>query len=137
MAGTRWQAISAVLGSEHGRVRGGRPQGVLRVALGNPQFCCVVVGIVVVVPTGLFSGSDVEVPGGLVVVVPGGAVPGSDVVVRGTEVVVVDPVVVAVVGGTEVVVAEVLVADVVVVVPVVVVVVAEVRSSLRPRGRRR
>jgi len=101
--------------------------------LGNPQFSGVVVGIVVVVPTGLFSGSDVEVPGRLVVVVPDGAVPGSDVVVGGTVVVVAGPVVVVLDGGTEVVVVgpvvvvldggtEVVVAEIVVVGPVVVVV---------------
>jgi len=84
--------------------------------LGNPQFSGVVVGIVVVVPTGLFSGSDVEVPGRLVVVVPDGAVPGSDVVVGGTVVVVAGPVVVVLDGGTEVVVAEVVVVGPVVVV---------------------
>lgn len=78
-------------------------------AIGSPQFSGAVVGIVVVVPTELSSGSDVEVPSRLVVVVPGGAVPGSDVVVGGTEVV-------AVVGGADVVVVEVVVASVVVVV---------------------
>ena len=70
--------------------------------LGNPQFSGVVVGIVVVVPTG---GTVVVVAGPVVVVLDGG-----------TEVVVVGPVVVVLDGGTEVVVAEVVVVGPVVVV---------------------